>query len=82
MNESQDTTRRAALVTGSSRGIGLAVAEQLAAAGFNVALNCSSEAGLSALREQAGRIAGKGHLSIIAPARGIGVRRAGERAPA
>ena len=31
MNESQDTTRRAALVTGSSRGIGLAVAEQLAA---------------------------------------------------
>ena len=54
MNESQDTTRRAALVTGSSRGIGLAVAEQLAAAGFNVALNCSSEAGLSALREQAG----------------------------
>ena len=40
MNESQDTTRRAALVTGSSRGIGLAVAEQLAAAGFNVALNC------------------------------------------
>ena len=30
------------------RGIGLAVAEQLAAAGFNVALNCSSEAGLPA----------------------------------
>ena len=55
MNESQDTTRRAALVTGSSRGIGLAVAEQLAAADFNVALNCSSEAGLPALREQAGR---------------------------
>lgn len=59
MSESQDTIRRAALVTGSSRGIGLAVAEHLAAAGFNVALNCSSEAGLPALREHAGRIAGE-----------------------
>ena len=59
MSESQDTIRRAALITGSSRGIGLAVAEHLAAAGFNVALNCSSEAGLPALREQAGRIAGE-----------------------
>lgn len=59
MSESQDTIRRAALITGSSRGIGLAVAEHLAAAGFNVALNCSSEAGLAALREHAGRIAGE-----------------------
>ena len=66
MNESQDTTRRAALVTGSSRGIGLAVAEQLAAAGFNVALNCSSEAGLPALREQAGRIAGEHGVRVEA----------------
>ena len=71
MNESQDTTRRAALVTGSSRGIGLAVAEQLAAAGFNVALNCSSEAGLSALREQAGRIAGEHDVQVVAIAASV-----------
>ena len=71
MNESQDTTRRAALVTGSSRGIGLAVAEQLAAAGFNVALNCSSEAGLPALREQAGRIAGEHGVQVVAIAASV-----------
>lgn len=71
MNESQDTTRRAALVTGSSRGIGLAVAEQLAAAGLNVALNCSSEAGLSALREQAGRIAGEHGVQVVAIAASV-----------
>lgn len=71
MNESQDTTRRAALVTGSSRGIGLAVAEQLSAAGFNVALNCSSEAGLSALREQAGRIAGEHGVQVVAIAASV-----------
>ena len=71
MNESQDTTRRAALVTGSSRGIGLAVAEQLAAAGFNVALNCSSEAGLPALREQAGRIAGEHGVRVEAIAASV-----------
>lgn len=71
MNESQDTTRRAALVTGSSRGIGLAVAEQLAAVGFNVALNCSSEAGLSALREQAGRIAGEHGVQVVAIAASV-----------
>ena len=71
MNESQDTTRRAALVTGSSRGIGLAVAEHLAAAGFNVALNCSSEAGLPALREQAGRIAGEHGVQVVAIAASV-----------
>lgn len=71
MNESQDTTRRAALVTGSSRGIGLAVAEQLAAAGFNVTLNCSSEAGLPALREQAGRIAGEHGVQVVAIAASV-----------
>ena len=45
--------RHVALVTGSSRGIGLAVARALAEAGCDVALNCSSERGLGALRAEA-----------------------------
>ena len=45
--------RHVALVTGSSRGIGLAVARALAEAGGEVALNCSSERGLGALRAEA-----------------------------
>ena len=47
------------------------VAEQLAAAGFNVALNCSSEAGLPALREQAGRIAGEHGVRVEAIAASV-----------
>lgn len=53
MTESTDTPRRSAVVTGSSRGIGRAVAEELARAGFDVCLNCSSERGLPAARELA-----------------------------
>ena len=39
MSESNEATRRSALVTGSSRGIGLAVATELASAGFDVCSN-------------------------------------------
>lgn len=48
MTDTTDTPRRAAVVTGSSRGIGRAVAEELARAGFDVAVNCSSERSLPA----------------------------------
>lgn len=46
-----------ALITGSSRGIGLACAEALARDGFAVALNCSSEGSLERTRNHAERIA-------------------------
>lgn len=50
MTDETQTTRRAAVVTGSSRGIGAAVATELARAGFDVCLNCSSERGRADLQ--------------------------------
>lgn len=56
MTEATDLPRRSAVVTGSSRGIGRAVAEELARAGFDVCVNCSSEGGLPATREFAAQL--------------------------
>ena len=56
MMEEKETIRRSAVVTGSSRGIGRAIVEELADAGFDVCLNCSSERGLPALEEVAAQI--------------------------
>lgn len=50
MTNVTETPRRSAVVTGSSRGIGRAVAEELARAGFDVCVNCSSERGLDDAR--------------------------------
>jgi gluconate 5-dehydrogenase len=52
-----DLSGKTALVTGSSRGIGFALARGLASAGANIVLNGRSEAGLVAAREQ---LAGEG----------------------
>lgn len=54
---SEEKAPKVALVTGSSRGIGLACARKLAANGFAVALNCSSEKSLEATRGEAAAIA-------------------------
>ena len=50
MTNETESPRRSAVVTGSNRGIGRAVAEELARAGFDVCVNCSSERGLDEAR--------------------------------
>lgn len=72
MSETNDTQRKSALVTGSSRGIGLAVASELAQAGYNVCLNCSSERGLAALQERADALAARYGVQTLAVAASVG----------
>lgn len=51
--EKEDTLRRAAVVTGSSRGIGRAIACELARSGLHVCINYASEASATAADETA-----------------------------
>lgn len=57
---------RAAVVTGSSRGIGRAIAEKLAGSGYNVCVNCSSESGLEALAAAAEELSREHGVKVIA----------------
>ena len=67
----EPTTSPAAIVTGSSRGIGLAIARKLAANGMRVALNCSSPGGLERAQAQAQAIADEFGTEAIAVAANV-----------
>ena len=56
MERKHQTEQRNAVVTGSSRGIGAAVAIALAQRGMNICLNCSSEAGMLDAHELASHL--------------------------
>lgn len=58
--------QRVAIVTGSSRGIGLAVARELARANTGICLNCSNEAGRSALERTAAEFSARWGVPCIA----------------
>ena len=66
MTEEAKPARKGALVTGSSRGIGRAIAEKLASEGMNVCLNCSSERSLPQTQALAAELTMKHGVKSIA----------------
>lgn len=71
MTETND--RRCAVVTGSTRGIGRAIAGELAAAGMNVVVNSSSERSLPAAEELAAQLADRFGVEALAVAANVAV---------
>lgn len=69
MTETQE--RRAAVVTGSTRGIGREIARELAAVGMNVVVNSSSEKSLPAAEALAAEIAGQFGVEAVAVAANV-----------
>lgn len=71
MTESEN--RRCAVVTGSTRGIGRAVARELAAAGMNVVVNSSSGRSLAAAEAVAAEIAEEFGVETLAVAANVAI---------
>ena len=69
MTETQE--HRAAVVTGSTRGIGREIARELAGAGMNVVVNSSSEKSLPAAEALAAEIAGEFNVEAVAVAANV-----------
>ena len=69
MTETQE--RRAAVVTGSTRGIGREIARELAAAGLTVVVSSSSEKSLPAAEALAAEIAGQFGVEAVAVAANV-----------
>ncbi len=65
------STDKSALVTGSSRGIGYAIAVELAQSGFNVCLNCSGAAGLEKTQAAADELQQKYNVRTMAHAASV-----------
>lgn len=65
--------RRVAVVTGSTRGIGRAIAHELAAAGMNVVVNSSSERSLPVAEEVASALTAEFGVETLAVAANVAV---------
>lgn len=58
------TNKKTALITGASRGIGLATAECFAAAGYDLILTCKNS--MNALEQAAARLQEQNHINCLA----------------
>ena len=68
---------RSAIVTGSSRGIGRAIAIELARAGYDVYVNCSTPRSLDAARDLADSIAEREGMRALAVAADVALEEFG-----
>lgn len=73
INVTESENRRCAVVTGSTRGIGRAVARELAAAGMNVVVNSSSGRSLPAAEAVAAEIAEEFGVETLAVAANVAI---------